>query len=83
MEDRTIIKVSPPRLWPPYSPKGDYSNYYIKERKGKIIEKIKWYLKQLFPLTYRSHYKTEKEDCFCVWQMWLGKCFNIEHIKTI
>jgi len=42
---------------------------------------MKWYIKQLLPLTYRSKYR----DCnnnkhFCVWNMWMGKCYNIDDI---
>ncbi len=37
-----------------------------------------WYLKQLLPLTYRSHYGKDGKEMFCVWRMWFGKCFDIE-----
>ena len=37
-----------------------------------------WYLKQLLPLTYRTTYGKEGKTYFCVWNMWFGKCFNIE-----
>ena len=43
---------------------------------------MKWYLKQLLPLTYRSHYTHfnygVEEKHFCVWNMWFGKCYNVE-----
>jgi hypothetical protein len=39
---------------------------------------MEWYLKQLFPLTYRSHYKIGNEKMFSVWRMWLGRCFDVE-----
>lgn len=40
---------------------------------------MKWHLKQLLPLTYRSRYSTEDGTRhFCVWNMWFGRCFNIE-----
>jgi len=38
-----------------------------------------WYIKQLLPLRYESTYSKDginKEHC--VWQMWFGKCFNME-----
>jgi len=40
-----------------------------------------WYLKQLLPLTYRSRYLAS-DSCqrFCVWRMWLGRCFAIDDI---
>ena len=42
------------------------------------IEKIKWFLRQLLPLTYRSRYTSNNEPHFCVWKMWLGKCYQVE-----
>lgn len=40
---------------------------------------MRWYLKQLLPLTYRSRYSTrDGAKHFCVWNMWFGRCFNIE-----
>ncbi len=38
-----------------------------------------WHLKQLLPLTYRSHYCTD-DGCrhFAVWRMWFGKVFAHE-----
>jgi len=40
---------------------------------------ILWYLKQLVPLTYRSHYSTaDGMKHFAVWRMWWGRCFSIE-----
>ena len=44
---------------------------------------MKWYLEQLIPLTYRSHYKSDGKSFFCVWKMWLGKCFNIEEVEVV
>lgn len=37
-----------------------------------------WYLKQLFPLTYRTTYVQNGEKHFTVWKMWLGRCYNID-----
>lgn len=37
-----------------------------------------WYLKQLLPLTYRSQYGEGGQERFCVWRMWLGRCFAID-----
>jgi hypothetical protein len=40
-----------------------------------------WYLKQLLPLTYRSYYQAgENQKHFCVWNMWFGRCFNIDDV---
>lgn len=42
---------------------------------------IKWHLKQLVPMTYRSHYR-DKQDRprFAVWKMWLGRCYKRDEI---
>lgn len=37
-----------------------------------------WYLKQLLPLTYRTHFMQENKKHFCVWNMWFGRCYNVE-----
>ena len=47
------------------------------------MEKIKWGLKQLFPLTYRSHYSCGGDQHFAVWKMWGGKVYDHENYKII
>lgn len=47
----------------------------VKPRRGSGFG---WYLKQLFPLTYRTHYGKDGKEMFCVWRMWFGKCFDVE-----
>lgn len=47
------------------------------------MRKIRWFLKQLLPLTYRSHYKLGGKPTFCVWQMWFGRCFNIDQHQIV
>lgn len=42
------------------------------------MQKLTWYVKQLLPLTYRSHYRDKNGKHFAVWNMWLGKVFNYE-----
>lgn len=37
-----------------------------------------WYLKQLLPFTYRSTFYENGDRHFCVWNMWMGHCYNIE-----
>lgn len=41
--------------------------------------RIKWYLKQLLPLTYvTEHGEAETDKRFVVvWRMWLGRCYSI------
>jgi hypothetical protein len=45
------------------------------------MSRIIWYIKQLFPLWYKTQYAIGAEKHFVVWQMWLGKCFNISDVK--
>jgi hypothetical protein len=46
-----------------------------------MIERIKWYFKQLLPLTYRTRYRDEDGAAhYCVWNMWLGRCYNIDDV---
>lgn len=45
------------------------------------MNKIKWAIKQLLPLTYRTEYRDEQErKHYTVWKMWFGRCFNINDI---
>jgi len=45
----------------------------------RVINKIQWRLKQLFPLTYRSHYRdSSNRKRFSVWKMWLGRVYKAE-----
>ena len=38
-----------------------------------------WYLRQLLPLTYRSHYRdAQGNKRFSVWKMWMGHAYAIE-----
>lgn len=39
-----------------------------------------WYLKQLLPLTYRTWYRENGVQHFCVWNMWMGRCYNIDDV---
>jgi hypothetical protein len=44
------------------------------------LTRIKWYLCQLLPLTYRSRYKHNQTRRFAVWQMWFGYVFNYDDV---
>lgn len=44
------------------------------------MNKLIWALKQLLPLTYRSFYTEAGRTHFCVWRMWLGRCFDIDDV---
>jgi len=41
---------------------------------------MKWYLRQLLPLIYRTHYSDERGKHFVVWRMWFGRCFAIDDV---
>lgn len=51
--------------------------------------RLTWYVKQLLPLTYRTtHQELDEEGevagtFFVVWNMWLGRCFNVEKYTII
>ena len=43
----------------------------------QFFHSLVWYVKQLFPLTYRSKYKdTNGKRYFAVWKMWFGKVYK-------
>lgn len=39
-----------------------------------------WYLKQLWPCTYRTNYIENETRHFVVWRMWMGRCFDIDDV---
>lgn len=41
------------------------------------MERIKWYFKQLLPLTYVSEFTENEIRKVCVWKMWLGRSYDI------
>jgi len=56
----------------------------ITSHSGKIASNIKYWIKQLLPLTYFSDYEIKITGAVrdtsrqvCVWKMWLGHCYNI------
>jgi hypothetical protein len=45
------------------------------------MNKLIWYLRQLLPLHYRTHYTdAQGRRHFTVWQMWLGRCFSVDDV---
>jgi len=44
------------------------------------MSKIIFYIKQLFPLTYRTRYGKDGKQHFCVWRMWFGRSFDIDDV---
>ncbi len=44
-----------------------------------MYERIKWYVKQILPLTYRTKWRDENGILhFCVWNMWFGHIYNTD-----
>ena len=41
------------------------------------MDKLIWYLRQLLPLYYETHYGNEQGWHFVTWRMWFGRCFGI------
>jgi hypothetical protein len=54
-----------------------------KEPKKSISERVKWCIKQLLPLTYRSKYGEAGKRYFSVWNIWFGKVFNYDKYQII
>jgi len=50
-----------------------------------MLSKIEWYIRQLFPLTYRSHFHIDtpygNQHYFAVWNMWFGRVWNMEYLQ--
>lgn len=47
------------------------------------MRRLEWIVRQLLPLTYRSHYRdAEGRQRFAVWRMWLGRCFAVEDFEV-
>lgn len=44
------------------------------------MQKLIWYVKQLWPCTYRTTYVENGRRHFTVWRMWLGRCFDIDDV---
>jgi len=48
-----------------------------------MFSKILWYLRQLIPTTYRSRYSTDDgQRWFAVWNMWLGRVYNLDTVEV-
>ena len=45
--------------------------------------KLKWCLRQLLPLTYRTRYGDGGDrQHFVVWKMWMGRCYQIDDVEV-
>ena len=50
----------------------------------EVLYNWKWYVRQILPLTYRSHYvEMNGKKYFTVWRMWFGRCFDIDKVETV
>lgn len=47
------------------------------------MQRVIWYFRQLFPLTYRSHYSEDSRKHFAVWRMWFGRVFDHEDYVVV
>lgn len=45
------------------------------------MERVKWYIKQLFPLMYVATFKEDAKRRLCIWRMWLGRCFDVRYFN--
>jgi hypothetical protein len=44
-----------------------------------VVRKFRYHIRQLLPLTYRSHFTTvDGSKHFAVWRMWFGRVFSHE-----
>lgn len=57
-----------------------FKKFISKKTRILLFNKIVWPLKQLFPHTCRTTYYQEGKKHFCVWKMWLGRCFDIDDV---
>ena len=44
---------------------------------------MKWCLKQLLPLSYRTRCRVEGKPYFVTWKMWFGRCFKVEGYEVV
>jgi len=42
------------------------------------VNEFIWYLKQLLPLKYDTIYGEDGKTKVAVWNMWMGRCFNVK-----
>ena len=52
--------------------------YAASEYDPERTFKMKWYLKQLLPLSYRTQYTDGEGKHDCRWRMWFGRCFAVD-----
>ena len=45
------------------------------------MNRLIWYVKQLFKLQYFSQYSSGENKYVCTWRMWLGKCYDVNEYQ--
>ena len=45
------------------------------------MNKLTWYLKQLFPLKYDTTFTENKMRKLCIWIMWFGRCYKARYFE--
>jgi len=48
-----------------------------------MLNKIKWYFKQIIPLKFKGTYGENGKRYYSEWRMFFGKCFNIKTREQI
>lgn len=46
------------------------------------MKRLAWYLKQLFPLLYRTVYASDGRVIYHTWKMWMGTCYDEEWVMV-
>ncbi len=46
----------------------------------RLLLCVLWWLRQLFPMTYRARYIDLAGYHFTVWKMWFGRCYKIDDV---
>lgn len=46
-----------------------------------MMDKLKWYLRQLIPHICYTTYTKNSIKYFCIWKMWMGRSYNITRFK--
>lgn len=47
----------------------------------RIMNKVIWFIKQLFPFVYVSTYRENGQRKLTVWKMWLGRSYKIRDYR--
>ena len=47
------------------------------------MNKVIWYLKQLFPLCYNTEYIANNKKMVSTWKMWLGRCYGVREYEVM